>query len=53
MQQKNLIAPLIIGQNSHVGAGSVITQDVPSFSLAIERNKQKNILKKTRKNTKI
>ena len=49
----SLIAPLIIGQNSHVGAGSVITQNVPPFSLAIERNEQRNILKKTRKNTKI
>jgi len=38
-----LIAPVRIGKGAIVAAGSVIDQDVPSNSLAIERGKQKNI----------
>ncbi len=38
-----LIAPVKIGKGAIVAAGSVIYQDVPSNSLAIERGKQKNI----------
>ena len=41
-----LIAPLKIGKNSMIGAGSVITQDVPDNKLALARNRQKNIKKK-------
>ena len=41
----SLVAPLVIGSNSTIGAGSVITKNVPSNSLAIERTKQKNFKK--------
>ena len=37
----SLIAPLKIGKNSMIGAGSVITQDVPDNKLALARNNQK------------
>ena len=42
----SLIAPLKIGKNSMIGAGSVITQDVPDNKLALARNRQKNIKKR-------
>jgi bifunctional N-acetylglucosamine-1-phosphate-uridyltransferase/glucosamine-1-phosphate-acetyltransferase GlmU-like protein len=35
-----LVAPLKIGRNSTVGAGSTITEDIPDDSLAIAREKQ-------------
>ena len=38
----NLIAPVTIGKNSFVAAGSTITDDVPSDSLAIARQRQTN-----------
>ena len=38
-----LIAPLTIGRNSYIGAGSTITKDVPPGTLAIGRGKQRNI----------
>jgi len=38
-----LIAPVRIGKGAVVAAGSVITDDVPSNCLAIERGSQKNI----------
>ena len=38
-----LVAPVTIGEESMIGAGSVITKDVPSKALAIERNNQKNV----------
>jgi bifunctional UDP-N-acetylglucosamine pyrophosphorylase/glucosamine-1-phosphate N-acetyltransferase len=38
-----LIAPVTIGDDAFTGAGSVITSDVPTGSLGIERNVQKNI----------
>lgn len=38
-----LIAPVVIGKNSIVGAGSTITKDVLDNSLAIARSKQTNI----------
>jgi len=42
----SLIAPLIIGKNSMIGAGSVITKNVPENKLALGRSRQKNIKKK-------
>ena len=38
-----LVAPVTIGEGAMVGAGSVITKDVPPVALGIERNDQKNI----------
>ena len=38
-----LVAPVTIGEGAMIGAGSVITKDVPPKSLGIERNQQKNI----------
>ena len=38
-----LVAPVTIGKESMIGAGSVITKNVPSKALGIERNDQKNI----------
>lgn len=38
-----LIAPVHLSNNSFVAAGSAITQDVPSFALAIARSKQIDI----------
>ncbi|EGQ80318.1 UDP-N-acetylglucosamine diphosphorylase [Fusobacterium animalis ATCC 51191] len=35
-----LVAPVSVGDNSLIGAGSVITKDVPSDSLSVERSKQ-------------
>ena len=40
----NLVAPVIIGKNATIGAGSTITEDVPVEALAIARQRQKNIL---------
>ena len=39
----SLIAPVSIGKNAYVGAGSTITKDVPDSSLGIARSKQKNV----------
>ena len=38
----NLIAPVILGDNSFIAAGSTITDDVPEDSLAIARERQIN-----------
>ncbi len=38
-----LVAPLTIGDNAYVGAGSTITKDIPKDSLAVARGRQKNI----------
>lgn len=49
------VAPVHIGRNSLIGAGSTITKDVPPDSLAIARSEQKNIVgwaKKKKKNKK-
>ena len=49
----SLIAPLNIGDNSVVGAGSVITEDTPADSLSLSRAKQETKIdggKKFRKN---
>jgi len=39
----SLIAPVNIGKNSLIGAGSVITKDVDETDLAVSRSKQTNI----------
>ena len=39
----SLIAPVSIGKNAYIGAGSTITKDVPDSSLGISRSKQKNV----------
>ena len=39
----SLVAPVNIGKNAYVGAGSIITKDVPDNSLGISRAKQKNV----------
>lgn len=36
----NLVAPVTVGQGAYVAAGSTITRDVPSHSLAIARSQQ-------------
>lgn len=38
------VAPIHIGRNSLIGAGSTITKDVPADSLAISRSEQKNVV---------
>jgi bifunctional UDP-N-acetylglucosamine pyrophosphorylase/glucosamine-1-phosphate N-acetyltransferase len=37
------VAPVKIGSNSLIGAGSTITKDVPEGALAITRGEQRNI----------
>jgi len=36
----SLVAPVTIGEGAYVGAGSVITKDVPPGALAVARGKQ-------------
>jgi len=48
----SLVAPLKLGSNTLVGAGSVITKDIPNNMLAVERNKQSIIKKKKIKKSK-
>lgn len=36
----NLVAPVAVGKNAVVGAGSTITRDVPADALAVERARQ-------------
>jgi bifunctional UDP-N-acetylglucosamine pyrophosphorylase/glucosamine-1-phosphate N-acetyltransferase len=38
-----LVAPVTVGENATVGAGSVITTNVPDKDLAVARSKQRNI----------
>lgn len=47
-----LVAPVKLGKKSYVGAGSTITKNVPPFSLAIAREKQKNKLNWVKKRMK-
>jgi bifunctional UDP-N-acetylglucosamine pyrophosphorylase/glucosamine-1-phosphate N-acetyltransferase len=42
----SLIAPIVVGKNSMIGAGSVITKSIPENKLALGRSKQRNIAKK-------
>ena len=44
-----LVAPVTVGENSLVGAGSTITKDVPTDGGAIARGKQVNITRKLKK----
>ena len=46
-----LVAPVEIGESAVVGAGSVITKDVPKQALGIERGEQKNIVNYKKKKT--
>lgn len=39
----SLVAPVTVGENATVGAGSVITKDVPANGLAVARGKQRNV----------
>ena len=39
----SLVAPVSIGKNATVGAGSTITSDVPDEQLAVARGKQRNL----------
>lgn len=39
----SLVAPLVLGDKTTTGAGSVITADVPANTLAVGRAKQRNI----------
>lgn len=39
----SLVAPVVIGANATVGAGSTITRDVAADDLAVARGRQKNI----------
>jgi len=38
-----LVAPVTVGENANVGAGSVVTKDVEDDALGIARGKQRNI----------
>ena len=38
----SLVAPVTIGSNAYVAAGSVITKDVPDDALGVGRSKQDN-----------
>lgn len=38
-----LIAPVKVGRGAFIGAGSTITEDVPSMALALSRVKQRNL----------
>jgi bifunctional UDP-N-acetylglucosamine pyrophosphorylase/glucosamine-1-phosphate N-acetyltransferase len=41
-----LVAPVTVGRDALVGAGSVITHDVPDGALAVARGRQKNLERK-------
>jgi bifunctional UDP-N-acetylglucosamine pyrophosphorylase/glucosamine-1-phosphate N-acetyltransferase len=46
------VAPVKIGKNAVIGAGTTVTQDVPAESLTVSRVRQKNILGYTKKKKK-
>jgi len=39
----NLIAPVTIGKDAYVAAGSTVTQNVPAEALAVARERQRNV----------
>ncbi|NLM43368.1 MAG: bifunctional UDP-N-acetylglucosamine diphosphorylase/glucosamine-1-phosphate N-acetyltransferase GlmU [Clostridiales bacterium] len=39
----NLVAPVVVGKNSYIAAGTTVTRNVPDESLAIGRARQENI----------
>ncbi len=39
----NLVAPVAVGDDAYVAAGSTVTRDVPPQNLAVARARQKNI----------
>ena len=39
----NLVAPVKIGDQGFVGAGSTVTQDISANTLGVSRAKQRNI----------
>lgn len=39
----NLIAPVRLGKNAYIGAGSTISRDVPADALAVERGKESHL----------
>ncbi len=39
----NLIAPVVVGKDAAVAAGSTLTGDVPDGALAVERGRQRNV----------
>jgi bifunctional UDP-N-acetylglucosamine pyrophosphorylase/glucosamine-1-phosphate N-acetyltransferase len=41
----NLVAPVVVGKDALIGAGSTITKDIPPNTLAIARSKQTNLKK--------
>ncbi len=43
----SLVAPVTVGPGALVGAGSVITKNIPAGALGVARGKQKNLLRKT------
>ncbi len=45
----SLVAPVRLEDNSLIGAGSTITKDVPQQALAVARCKQKNLMRKIKK----
>ncbi len=44
-----LVAPVTVGENALVGAGSVVTKDVPDGQMAIARARQTNLARKIRR----
>lgn len=40
----NLVAPVKVGRDAAVAAGSTVTQDVPADALAVARERQRNVL---------
>lgn len=40
----NLVAPVTVGENAYVAAGSTITENIPSMALSIARKRQSNKL---------
>ena len=39
----NLVAPINVGEDAYIGAGSTVTQDIPAGALAIARGRQRNL----------